>query len=313
MNAATEPTWTSLRCVAVPFNWQGSLPLMTVSVMLSETNHRREGFGLTYVYPVISRRSGGLSIGINLNTNNACNWRCIYCQVPDLTRGSAPEVNLELLQQELGEFVTGFLQGMNYEHFKIPTDMRSIRDIAISGNGEPTTAPEFDLIIDAVVHVLRETNIPPATKLVLITNGSLIQRPAVQEGIKTIAQLNGEVWFKLDSVLNVGLNRINNPGISMKTVRKNLVACAGLCPTWIQTCVFALDGEPPSPEEQEHYLDFLSTIRAEGVQLNGVMLYGIARPSHQPEAPRLSRLPQTWLDQYAEKIGATGLDVKINM
>ena len=281
--------------------------------MLSETNHRRDGFGLTYVYPVISRRSGGLSIGINLNTNNACNWRCIYCQVPDLTRGSAPEVNIELLQQELGEFISGFLQGANYDRFKIPADKRSIRDVAISGNGEPTTAPEFDQVIDAIGHTLHKTNIPPATKRVLITNGSLVHHPAVQKGIKSLRQLNGEVWFKLDSVTNAGLNRINNPGISMRTVRKNLVTCAGLCPTWIQTCVFALDGAPPSAEEQEHYIDFLSTIRAEGVQLNGVLLYGIARPSYQPEAPRLSRLPQAWLEQYATKISATGLDVKINM
>ena len=49
--------------------------------MLTTTDHDRGSAGLTYVYPVISRRSGGLSIGINLNPNNACNWRCIYCQL----------------------------------------------------------------------------------------------------------------------------------------------------------------------------------------------------------------------------------------
>jgi wyosine [tRNA(Phe)-imidazoG37] synthetase (radical SAM superfamily) len=281
--------------------------------MLSETNHRREGFGLTYVYPVISRRSGGLSIGINLNTNNACNWRCIYCQVPGLTRGSAPEINLELLQQELSELITGFMQGANYERFNIPLDNRAIRDIAISGNGEPTSAPEFDQIIDAIGRTLRETGIPRETKLVLITNGSLIQRPAVQKGIKSLSLCNGEVWFKLDSVTNAGMRRINNANITMRTVSKNLMTCAGLCPTWIQTCVFALDGEPPSAEEQDHYLDFLATTRAEGLQLKGVLLYGIARPSLQPEASRLSRLPQAWLEQYAARISATGLDVKISM
>lgn len=281
--------------------------------MLSTTNHRREGFGLNYIYPVISRRAGGLSLGINLNTNNACNWRCIYCQVPGLTRGNAPEINLELLQQELGEFITGFLQGANYERFKIPPDCHTIRDIAISGNGEPTSAPEFDQIIDAIVRTLRETGIPPATKLVLITNGSLIQRPAVQKGIGLLSRSNGEVWFKLDSVTNAGMRRINNANISMRTVGKNLTICAKLCPTWIQTCVFALDGEPPAAEEQAHYLDFLATTLADGVQLKGVFLYGIARPSRQPEAPRLSRLPRAWLEQYASRISAIGLDVKISM
>ena len=54
---------------------------------LTVTNHNRNLTGLTYVYPVLSRRAGGLSIGINFNTNNACNWRCIYCQVPELKNG----------------------------------------------------------------------------------------------------------------------------------------------------------------------------------------------------------------------------------
>ena len=281
--------------------------------MLSTTNHRREGFGLNYIYPVISRRAGGLSIGINLNTNNACNWRCIYCQVPGLTRGSAPEINLELLQQELGEFITGLLEGVNYERFKIPPDHRTIRDIAISGNGEPTSAPEFDQIIDAIGRTLRETKIPQETKLVLITNGSLIQRPPVQKGIGLLSRSNGEVWFKLDSVTNAGMRRINNANITMRTVGKNLTTCAKLCPTWIQTCVFALDGEPPSVKEQEHYIDFLATTLAAGVQLKGVLLYGIARPSLQPEAPQLSRLPRTWLEQYAARISSAGLKVKIHV
>lgn len=281
--------------------------------MLSTTNHRREGFGLKYVYPVISRRSGGLSIGINLNTNNACNWRCIYCQVPELVRGAAPETDLELLQRELGEFVAGFIQGANYEHFGIPPANRTIRDIALSGNGEPTSAPEFNQIIDAIGRCLRGTGLPPETKLVLITNGSLVHRPDVQKGIALLPQYNGEVWYKLDCATNAGMRRINDANITMTTVHKNLTTCAGLCPAWIQTCVFALDGEPPSAEEQKHYIGFLTSLVAEGVPLRGVLLYGIARPSRQPEAPRLSRLPQSWLEQYAARIGSTGLEVKINM
>jgi len=65
--------------------------------ILSETNHDRDSAALRYVYPVISRRAGSVSVGINLNPNNACNWHCIYCQVPNLVRGAAPNIDLSIL------------------------------------------------------------------------------------------------------------------------------------------------------------------------------------------------------------------------
>ncbi len=64
------------------------------SQRLTILDHSRDSAGLIYVYPVISRRAGGISVGINLNVNNACNWRCIYCQVPGLSRGAPPPVDL---------------------------------------------------------------------------------------------------------------------------------------------------------------------------------------------------------------------------
>ncbi|MDD1610210.1 MAG: radical SAM protein, partial [Methylococcaceae bacterium] len=72
---------------------------------LITNNHSRDIVGLKYIYPVLSRRAGGLSIGVNFNTNNACNWRCIYCQVPDLTVGSAPKMDFQLLEDELRFFL----------------------------------------------------------------------------------------------------------------------------------------------------------------------------------------------------------------
>ena len=84
---------------------------VTVSKPLSVVDHDRQGAGLLYVYPVVSRRAGGVSIGVNLNINNACNWRCVYCQVPDLTRGAPPPVDLVRLRQELKGFLDDVLHG----------------------------------------------------------------------------------------------------------------------------------------------------------------------------------------------------------
>ncbi|HMR77472.1 MAG TPA: hypothetical protein PKD61_20330, partial [Polyangiaceae bacterium] len=80
---------------------------------LSVVDHDRNSVELTYVYPVVSRRAGGVSIGVNLNPNNACNWRCVYCQVPNLTRGNGPQLDLGLLERELN----GLLEDIQHGDF----------------------------------------------------------------------------------------------------------------------------------------------------------------------------------------------------
>lgn len=277
---------------------------------LSVIDHSRESAGLRYVYPVLSRRAGGLSVGINLNPNNACNWRCIYCQVPDLNRGSAPPVNLEQLASELEGFLADVLTGDFFDRYGVPAEQRHIRDIAISGNGEPTSAAEFEHVVDVIGEVAGRLDLPGRIHFVLITNGSGVERPQVQRGLKRWAALGGEVWFKLDSATEEGISRINNVHLKPATVRRRIAACASVCPTWVQTCVFALDDAPPSAFEQAAYLDFLSGLLRGGVVLRGVLLYGLARPSLQAEAERLSRLPPEALDAFALSLRELGLEVK---
>jgi wyosine [tRNA(Phe)-imidazoG37] synthetase (radical SAM superfamily) len=279
---------------------------------LTPTDHSRDSAGLTYVYPVMSRRSGGLSIGINLNPNNACNWRCVYCQVPDLTRGAAPEIDLERLEHELRGLLNDALHGDFYARFQIPEAQRVIRDIAISGNGEPTSCREFDAVIGVIGAVCAEFDLFGAIKLVLITNGSLMGKPAVQRGLAHWPELGGEVWFKVDSATEAGIRRINNVRLSPESVLRHLEISAKLCPTWIQTCLFAYDGAPPDEAEQQAYLDFLAELRRREIPVEGVLLYGLARPSMQAEASRLSALPGAWLDDMARRIEAAGMKVKVS-
>ncbi|HQT27540.1 MAG TPA: radical SAM protein, partial [Burkholderiales bacterium] len=248
--------------------------------------HSRNCAGMTYVYPVVSRRSGGISIGINLNPNNACNWRCIYCQVPDLKRGAAPEIDLDKLEAELTEFLHELLHGSLMQE-RVPEDLRRINDIAISGNGEPTSAEEFGSIVEMIGEIIEDSELPLDVKLVLITNGSLIHKQHVQEGLKRMASLNGEVWFKLDSATVEGRKRINDTSIGNEKVLENLRLSASLCPTWVQTCVFLFDEEPPSRAERDAYVELVAPLANE---LKGVLLYGLARKSLQPEAERLSQV-----------------------
>ena len=284
----------------------------TSQFILNVSQHPRDVVGMTYVYPVVSRRAGGVSVGVNLNPNNACNWRCLYCQVPDLQRGAAPEIDLVLLEQELVDFLHQILHG-DFMQTHVPESARRLNDIALSGNGEPTSAKVFAEVIAVIGRVMAHFDLIGKIKLVLITNGSLVDKAYVQAGLQQMASLGGEVWFKLDSATREGLQRINNTEITPKRVLANLEIAAKLCPTWLQTCVFALDGESPSQAEQTAYLDFVRLAIARGVPLQGVLLYGLARDSQQPEAPRLSALPAVWLTDFAAQIEDCGIKVKVSV
>jgi wyosine [tRNA(Phe)-imidazoG37] synthetase (radical SAM superfamily) len=278
--------------------------------MLTTENHDRDLRGYKYVYPVVSRRAGGLSVGINLNTNNACNWRCIYCQVPNLVRGAPLPVSLPDLKFELTSFLQKILVG-NYLSEEIPEEMRRLNDIAFSGNGEPTSSPNFSDVIELVAQARSDLSVDASVKTVLITNGSLIHQKDVQLGIRRIKTITGEVWFKVDSVTKEGVARINDSPFSLRKTSSNLETVASLCDTWIQTCVFDFDGLPPSEYEQNSYLKFLRDV-ALNAKVRGVLLYGVARKSHQPEAPRISRLDLSWLESFSKKILDLGLAVKIS-
>jgi len=285
---------------------------MALTAPLTPENHNRDTAGMTYVYPVVSRRAGGVSVGVNLNPNNACNWACVYCQVPDLVRGTAPEIDLEQLEAELRAMLTDILHG-DFMKTRVPEDVRRLNDIALSGNGEPTSAKVFPQVIELIARVMADFDLIGKIKLVLITNGSQADRPRVQDGLMKMAALNGEVWFKLDSATANGMRGINQTRISPEKQFERLAVAARLCPTWLQTCVLAVDGVPPSALEQEAYLAAVKRIRQQQIPLQGVLLYGLARPSMQPQASHLSALPVEWLNDFAEKIRAAGLPVKVSL
>ena len=272
-------------------------------------DHNRDVTGMTYIYPVVSRRAQGVSVGINLNVNNACNWRCIYCQVPNLTRGGPPAIDLAQLKQELNSMMQALLHGDFMQRYVAETDRR-LMDIAFSGNGEPTTCKQFGEVLDIVAEVMQQYDlIQQDVKVRLITNGSQMDKVEVQAWMKKLAQINGEVWFKIDAGNRAGFARINDIQMTPEAHIKRLKTCAALCPTLVQTCMFALDGIAPSEAD---IADYLALIKQVSSEIKGVHLYSVARPSYQPEAPRLGRLDETWLNQMAERIGTLAIPVYVN-
>ncbi len=281
---------------------------MSKDKFLTVVDHNRDVSGLKYVYPVVSRRAGGVSIGINLNTNNACNWRCVYCSVPNLTRGTPPPIELSILEQELRTFLRDVLHGDFMLRHVAEAD-RQLMDIAFSGNGEPTSAKEFPEVLLLVEKILGDFDLIGKIKIRLITNGSLMDKPSIISSMRHLAQCNGEVWFKLDAGTKEGIARINDVNLSPHSHLERLKKCAAACPTYIQTCMFALDSLPPTAQDIADYLTLISQVKE---VISGVHLYGLARPSYQAEAPRLSRLSADWLENVANRIRELGLNVFVN-
>lgn len=281
---------------------------MSPKKTLTISDHNRNVIGMKYVYPVVSRRAGGVSIGINLNVNNACNWRCIYCNVPDLTRGAPEPIAMDVLERELRAFLQDVMYG-DFMQLHVEEPDRQLQDIAFSGNGEPTSAKEFPLVLNLVACVLKDFDLLGKIKIRLITNGSLMDKSHVLATMEDLAVLNGEVWFKVDAGTKEGISRINDVTLNPNSHIQRLINCAKLCPTFMQTCMFASDDTPPCEEEIKAYLNLVEQVKD---VIQGVHLYGLARQSLQPEANRLSRLSSEWLEAMGQRIRALGVTVFVN-
>lgn len=278
---------------------------------LTTTEHKRDVAGLKYIYPVLSRRAGGLSIGVNFNTNNACNWRCIYCQVPGLQRGSAPEIDLALLEKELRFFLQDVLQGDFFDRFQVASEQRVIKDIAISGNGEATSLKSFDKAVSLIGEIATQMGVLPESRYVLISNGSLVHQSIVQNGLRLLNTYHGEMWFKLDSATPDGRRLINDCRLSNQAVLENLQQASRLCRVKLQTCLFHYQERVWTAVEKQAYLVFLSEIKEQGL-IDSIMLYSLARVSQQPEVKQLHAMPVEEMEDFAAQLRALGYSVSVS-
>lgn len=277
---------------------------------LTPSNHDTDVLGLRYVYAVYSRRAGGVSVGVDLNPNHACNWRCIYCQVENLVRGAAPPLDLERLEHEL-DHVLGDATDPAWLADHVPEGGRRLVDVALAGNGEPTTSPQLDAVLAVIAEALDRRDLG-TLPIIVISNGSQVHKPSVQAALRRLAERNGELWYKLDGGTPEARRRLNDVETSDERVIDNLVTAADLVRTRIQTMVLALDGAPPTPAEVEAYLATLDAARARGARIASVLVYGPARESSQPEATRIEAVPADWLAAFGERVRAAGYEVSLH-
>lgn len=287
--------------------------------------HPRNWRNFRLVYPVVSRRSKGLSIGIDLNPDRVCNFDCIYCEVerPDFREGAGlvrlpplgvirPLVSLAQIRLELSQLLTMARDGSIWqepEFADVPPALQRLNDIAFSGDGEPTTYPNFPLAVQLAIDLRAEAGFgSDAVKIVLITNATELNRERVKAGLALLDTANGEIWAKLDAGTPQYFALVDKTAFPYERILQNILETARLQPINIQTCLMRIDGFGPDGAEIEAYCRRLRHILENGGQLKLVQLYTIARP---PAQSRVSSLPDVELNALAATIRQqTGLPVE---
>lgn len=273
-----------------------------------QTEHSRNFDENRFVYPVISRRSGGLSVGVNLNPDKVCNFDCIYCQVDRTTQSETQFVEFPRLAAELEALLTAATSGTLFEHPKFretPPHLRQLKDIAFSGDGEPTTYRNFDEIIERCA-AIKNRLVPPEVKMVLITNASMFHRPRVQRGLELLDAHQGEIWAKLDCGTEAYYERVERTKIPFSQVLANITAAARVRPLVIQALFMRIAGEPPGEAEIAAFCERLREIQAAGGRLRLVQVYTVAR---RPAESYVTALSPDEVDAIRDAvIGTAGLE-----
>lgn len=246
--------------------------------------------------PIHSRRLG-TSLGINLTPNDGkiCSFDCIYCEAGynaqgTGTTGISPREEVRtLLEQKLAAM-------------KANGDRLDV--ITFSGNGEPTLHPDFNGVVDDVI-ALRDRYYPQV-KISVLSNSTMIDRPAVVEALKKV----DNNILKLDSAIDRTMRLIDRPvngHFNVTNLVERLKQFSGQC--IIQTMM--LRGEhngeridnTTDAEVEALLAAYLEILPAE------VMLYSLDRAT--PEE-NLQKVPKEELETIAERFRAKGIKVQVN-
>jgi wyosine [tRNA(Phe)-imidazoG37] synthetase (radical SAM superfamily) len=246
--------------------------------LLVHRDHRRTFAENLYVYAVVSRRSKGVSIGLNLNPDKVCNFDCVYCQVDRTTPGPARDVDLSRLLDELEGTLDLVTTGGLFEAERFrstPPALRRLNDLAFSGDGEPTTCPEFLPVVEAVAELKRRRL--DDVKLVLITNASMFHRPAVREALAVLDANQGEVWAKLEAGTEAYYRQVDRTTVPFGRILDNITEAAKVRPLVIQALFQRLHGEPPPGDELNAFCERLNEVVRAGGKVKLVQVYTVAR------------------------------------
>jgi len=256
---------------------------------LSTAHHPRLSPYGQYIYPVLSRRSGGLSLGVNLNLDKHCSFNCRYCQVE---RAEPLPIHRPDEAQILAE-VESFLKG-GHEF-----ESRELKDIALAGDGEPTEAACLGPVIEGLMD-LKERYGLAQTKVILNTNGTGLAKKSLLPSLRRLTGEGGEIWFKLDFWDESSYHEINRGKISFQNLLKHLKQVGTEVPITLQSCFF--DGAKPfGPEQTQAYVKLVQGFLDQGILISQILAYTLARPPAEMECKAIGKERMEEIGQQLNK------------
>ena len=254
-----------------------------------------------FVYAVVSPRARGLTLGVNMNPDKRCNFDCLYCEVDRTIPSEQSALDVGVMASELHRTLAHVQQGRLREHPQyqsLPDELLRLRHVALSGDGEPTLSPHFAEVVQAVVHI-RALGGFPFFKIVLITNGTGLDRSQVQESLKRFTK-SDEIWVKLDGGTQEYLDKVCRlKDVTLGKILSNILHLARQRPVVIQSLFPAINGEEPSAEDIQQYAQRLNELKSDGAQISLVQIYSANRPMSHAEC---GHLPLKTLSQIAQVV-----------
>jgi wyosine [tRNA(Phe)-imidazoG37] synthetase (radical SAM superfamily) len=200
------------------------------------------------------------------------------------------------LKKTLTMVRAGRLRERSFYH-ALPDELLQLRHVSLSGDGEPTLSPRFADALQAVVHV-RALSGSPFIKLVLLTNGTGLDLPHVQQGLKHFTN-SDEIWAKLDGGTQAYVNRVNRSEVPLEKVLSNILMLGRQRPVIIQSLFPALNNEEPPLEEVDQYAHRLLELKKGGAEISLVQIYSATRPTAHSDC---SHLPLKVLSRIAATV-----------
>jgi wyosine [tRNA(Phe)-imidazoG37] synthetase (radical SAM superfamily) len=243
---------------------------------------------------------------VNLNPDKVCNFDCVYCQVDRRSAAVTMFVETGRLLDELEHTLDLVATGALFDAAPfdtVPDELRRLNDIAFSGDGEPTSFRNFDVIAADVSAVKRRRGLD-TVKMVLITNASLFHRDHVKNALKTFDRNQGEIWAKLDAGTAAYFRQIDRTPIPFDRILRNIGEAARVRPLVIQSLFMKIDGQGPSADEIAAFCDRLTEVLEGGGRIDRVQVYTVARrPAESFVAPLDPSQVDAIADTVRERVG----------